>query len=368
MLVCTQCEREYGDLEAVWRCSCGGTLRLEGYGLPEDASGRGIWRWLRGLPIGGDKIVSLGEGETPLIEKKVGDAEAWFKLDYLQPSGSYKDRGMSVLVSWLRAAGPGQIIEDSSGNAGSSMAAYCAAGGLSCDVYVPDYTSEGKCVQVRAYGARLVRVPGSREDTTRVAVGAGAGSSGRSFYASHNWSPWFLQGIKTWFLEVFEALPGVRNLVVPVGQGSIALGARLAMEDLRRAGRLKALPRMFAVQPALCAPLAQAFDAGLDEPALIEKGETAAEGIASAEPVRGAEVLRGVRETDGGFVTVEEDEIWASLRDLCRAGLYVEPTSAAAAAGWRKLLSSGRVGAREQTVVYLSGIGLKATDKIAGHS
>ena len=152
-----------------------------------------------------------------------------------------------------------------------------------------------------------------------------------------------------------------------MGQGSIALGARLAMEDLRAAGRLERLPRILAVQPAHCDPLARAFEAGLDEPVRIEKKETAAEGIASAEPVRGAEVLRAVRETDGSFVAVSEAEIWSAHSNLCHAGLYVEPTSAAAAAGWDKLCESGQIDAAEPTVVYLSGIGLKATDKIAGH-
>ena len=266
---------------------------------------------------------------------------------------------------WLRSVGITRVVEDSSGNAGSSMAAYCAAGGVACDVYVPDYTSSGKCVQIAAYGARLVRVTGTREDTTRAAERAGQEKT--FFYASHNWSPWFLHGVKTWFLEVFDALPEVRNVVVPVGQGSIALGARIAMEELRRRGRLEHLPRILAVQPAHCDPLARAFDAGLDEAVRIEKKETAAEGIASAEPVRGAEVLRAVRDTGGGFVVVSEPEIWSAHADLCRAGLYVEPTSAAAAAGWRRLCDAGRIDAQDPTVVYLSGIGLKATDKIAEH-
>ena len=364
MLTCTRCSRRVGDLEPVWRCPCGGTLRLE-YSPAVPAAGRGIWRYLRGLPLDPARIVSMGEGDTPLIERRVGGRAAWFKLDYLAPTGSYKDRGMAVLVSWLRSAGITRVVEDSSGNAGSSMAAYCAAGGVACDVYVPEYTSSGKCVQIAACGARLVRVPGTREDTTRAAERAGQEKG--SFYASHNWSPWFLHGVKTWFLESFEALPGVRNVVVPVGQGSVALGARLAMEDLRRWGRLERLPRIFAVQPAHCDPLARAFDAGLEEAVRIEKKETAAEGIASAEPVRGAEVLRAVRETDGGFVTVSEAEIWSAHSELCLAGLYVEPTSAAAAAGWKKLCDAERIDAAEPTAVYLSGIGLKATDKIAEH-
>ena len=189
----------------------------------------------------------------------------------------------------------------------------------------------------------------------------------QTFYASHNWSPWFLHGVKTWFLEVQEALPRVRNLVVPAGQGSIVLGAALALEDLKRAGALSQPVRILAVQPAACAPLAKAFERGAASPEKIEKGDTAAEGIASAEPVRGDEVLEAVRASSGTFVAVEEEEIWRSHGDLCAAGLFVEPTSAAAVAGWKKLIDSGQLDAREETVVYLSGIGLKATDKIAAH-
>ena len=364
VFACVRCGKERPGREAAWRCDCGGTLRVVGHELPPDTSGRGIWRWLRGLPVDEGAIVSLGEGETPLIRRRVGGGEAWLKMDHLQPTGSYKDRGMAALVSWLRTVGVSRVTEDSSGNAGSSMAAYCAAGGVSCDVYVPAYTSEGKCVQIRAYGAGLVRVPGTREDGTRAAMEA-AGAPG-AFYASHNWSPVFLEGVGTWALETLEALPSTTDLVVPVGQGSIALGASVAIEKLRRAGRLATGPRIFAVQPEVCAPLARAFEAGLDGPVAIEKGETAAEGIASAEPVRGAEVLRAVRASGGGFVTVDEEEIWAAHGELCRAGIYVEPTSATVVAGWRKLREAGRV-APDGTVLYLSGIGLKATDKIQAH-
>lgn len=201
MFKCGKCGKEYGDRERVWRCECGGTLSLCGYDfhMPDKKYG-GIWRWLGGLPIDAEKIVTMGEGETPLVRREIEGHSAFFKLDYTLPSGSYKDRGMSALVSWLATVGAKTIVEDSSGNAGSSMAAYCAAGGIGCDVYVPDYTSEGKCVQIKSYGANLVRVPGSREDTTHAAVKAGEAS----FYASHNWSPIFPHGVKTWFLEAFE--------------------------------------------------------------------------------------------------------------------------------------------------------------------
>lgn len=363
MPVCERCHTVFEEKTLRWRCTCGAPLILEkspSCCAPE--GGRGIWRYF-GSAIPEDSIVTLGEGDTPLIKCTVGGDAARFKLDYLCPGGSYKDRGMSVLVSRLKAMGIKHVVEDSSGNAGASMAAYCAAAGIACDVYVPEYTSAGKCVQIEAHGARIVRVPGSREDTTRAAETAGE----RSYYASHNWNPWFLHGIKTWFFEVFEVFPEVETLVVPVGQGSIALGAWLAMQELNEAGLMRRVPRIIAVQAANCAPLAAAFRQGLDVPAKIEKKDTAAEGIASAEPVRGAEVLKAVRQTNGSFVTVAEDEIWNAFGMLTKAGLYVEPTAASTVAGWKRLLGEGTVGRCENTVVYLSGIGLKATDKIGTH-
>ncbi len=363
MPVCEYCRSVIEEKSLRWRCSCGAPLALKDSETRyAPGSGRGIWRYF-GPEIAGDFPVTLGEGDTPLVEAVVGGARARFKLDCLCPSGSYKDRGMSVLVTRLKAMEIKRVVEDSSGNAGSSMAAYCAAAGIACDVYVPDYTSLGKCVQIEAYGARIVRVPGSREDTTRAAEVAGE----KSYYASHNWNPWFLHGVKTWLFEVVEAFPEVGNLVVPVGQGSIALGAWLALRELDEAGVLRRTPRILAVQAENCAPLAEAFRKGLDVPAKIEKRNTAAEGIASAEPVRGAEVLRAVGRTGGTFVTVNEEEIWNAFGSLTKAGFYVEPTSAAAVAGWKRLLADGVLKEEENTVVYLSGIGLKATDKIAQH-
>ena len=366
MLVCSRCHSTFDISEPIWRCTCGSPLVLEKSPVafpPGSKEKNGIWRYFDDRFFPGDSLTSLGEGGTPLVERCVNGVPVWLKLDYLCPTGSYKDRGMAVLVSRLKAMGIRHVVEDSSGNAGSSMAAYCAAAGIACDVYVPEYTSAGKCVQIAAYGAKLVRIPGTREDTTHAAEKAGESS----FYASHNWSPWFPEGIKTWFLEVWERLPQIDNLVVPVGQGSIALGAWLAIEQLREMGLMQRMPRILAVQAENCAPLAEAFYAGGDVPAKIEKKETVAEGIASAEPVRGAEVLEAVRRTKGMFVMVNEDEIWSAFEDLAQAGIYVEPTSAATVAGWKKLLESGVLNSAQHTVLFLSGTGLKATDKIGTH-
>ena len=146
MLTCKRCGLIFEGRERLWRCSCGGAFHLTGLKMSLSPSQRGIWRYLEGFFPSLDRgsLVSLGEGDTPLIEREVGGRKAWFKLDYLMPTGSYKDRGMSVLTTWLKTVGLSRVVEDSSGNAGSSMAAYCAADGIGVDVYVPEYTSAGK--------------------------------------------------------------------------------------------------------------------------------------------------------------------------------------------------------------------------------
>lgn len=368
MVECMDCGRVFSERELLWRCSCGGILRLGGWAFnyaPRDDL-PGLWRYASSLPVERpEAAASMGEGMTPLVcrdwREKGGEASVHFKFDALCPSGSYKDRGMTVLASRLRELGVAEVVEDSSGNAGASMAAYCALSGIRCNIYVPASASEGKCAQIASYGARLVRVPGSREDTTRAAASAAASV----YYASHNWSPYFAHGVKTYAFEVYEQLGKAPDVVVvPVGQGSLALGAYLGFSELLACGKISRLPRIFGVQSEVCAPLFQAWEKGGTVPAAIVKGETMAEGIASAEPVRGAETMRLVRESGGGFAAVSEKAIWAAFERLAAGGLYVEPTSASAAAGLSLLLNEGRIKPDECIVALLSGSGLKATDKI----
>jgi threonine synthase len=288
-----------------------------------------------------------------------------FKLEYLFPTGSFKDRGTTVLVSELARLGLRRVMEDSSGNAGASLATYCARAGIACDVYVPASASAGKLAQVALAGANLIRVPGSREETTAAAHEA-ASAPGGPFYASHNWHPLFLEGAKTVGYEIWEQL-GFRapaNIVLPVGNGSILLGLYRAFSDLRATGEVQALPRLFAIQAAECAPLVQAFHQGLDDVMPIEKGVTIAEGIASSAPIRGRQMLAALRESGGAALAVPEDAIMPELRRLAAAGFFVEPTSAVATAALTDLRSRGSLAPDEETIVILSGSGLKATDKL----
>jgi threonine synthase len=287
------------------------------------------------------------------------------KADYLCPTGSYKDRGSSVMMTQLKAWGLRRIIEDSSGNAGASIAAYAALAGIRSDIYVPASTSAGKAAQIGLYGANLVKVPGSREDTARAALDAAT----RCFYASHNWSPWFLTGMKTAAYEIAEQMEWrVPDwLIVPAGGGGLLCGLQLGFADLLRAGITQSIPRLVAVQAKACDPIYRAWADGLSDTPEVQKGVTAAEGISVARPVRGPMILQAIRETGGMATTVTDEEIWDTLPKLGGLGLYVEPTAAAAPAAFLRLRREGVIPASASAVVMLTGSGLKATDKIVEH-
>jgi threonine synthase len=263
------------------------------------------------------------------------------------------------MLSLLRDQGVTAVLEDSSGNGGAAIATYAAAGGMAATIFVPESTSPAKTVQSRAAGATIRLIPGSRQACADAAVAEAA----RIFYASHNWHPFFLHGTKTLAYELWEDL-GFRapdNVIVPCGAGSNVLGCGIGFAELLRAGQIDRLPRIFAAQPANCAPIARAF-LGQEAVAALP---TIAEGTAIAKPIRLPECLGVLRETQGGAVMLTEAEIAAMTLQLARGGVYVEPTCAQAAAAFTRLLAAGTISANETTVVVLTGSGLKATQRYA---
>lgn len=320
---------------------------------------RSLWRYAAALPFLPAEPISLGEGCTPLIPRKIAGATALLKCEWFMPTGSFKDRGASVMLSLLRAQGIVSVLEDSSGNGGAAVATYAAAGGMAATIFVPSSTSPAKTVQARAAGATIRLIPGSRQDCADAALA----EADRIFYASHNWHPFFLQGTKTLAYELWEDL-GFRapdNIIVPCGAGSNVLGCWIGFDELRRAGEIDRPPRIFAAQPAHCAPIARAF---LGEPAAPAR-PTIAEGTAIAHPLRLAEVVEALRTSGGGAVMLEEEEIAAATLRLAQDGIYVEPTCAQVAAAFARLLAAGTIRAEETTVLVLTGTGLKATPRIA---
>jgi threonine synthase len=363
--VCSNCKCSYSLHPARWRCDCGFFLDLEfeskfpiGKIVKRSPT---LWRYREAIPIHSDRsILSMGEGFTPLEEVVFNGNQALIKIDYLFPTGSYKDRGATVLISKMKEWQVRKVVEDSSGNAGSAIAAYCAKAGINCEIYAPQHTSSGKLVQIQAYGATLKKVEGSREETAEKAMGAAS----KIPYASHCWNPYFLHGTKTFAFEVWEQMGWMApdTLVLPIGHGTLFLGAYLGFKELQKAGRIKRIPKMVGIQSASCAPIYQAFREGWKEPHPIQKKETIAEGIAIAEPVRGRQILEVIRETGGEVLSVMEPEIGMALKEMGRKGHFIEPTSAATIAGLKKYLRKKRQ--KEIVISTLTGMGLKSTGKM----
>jgi threonine synthase len=320
---------------------------------------RSLWRYAAALPFVPDDVITMGEGCSPLVPRVIGGASALLKCEWFMPTGSFKDRGASVMLSLLRAQGVTEVLEDSSGNGGAAVSAYAAAGGMKATIFVPASTSPAKTVQSRASGATIRLIPGSRQDCADAALA----ESQRIFYASHNWHPYFLHGTKTLAYELWEDLgfAAPDNVIVPCGAGSNVLGCGIGFAELVRAGEISRSPRIFAAQPANCAPIARAF---LGE-APVAAQPTIAEGTAIAQPIRLPEVNQVLTETGGGAVMLTEEEIAQATLDLARTGVYVEPTCAQAAAAFARLLEAGTIRADETTVVVLTGTGLKSTPRIA---
>ena len=319
---------------------------------------RSLWRYRAAFALAVRDPITLGEGCTPLVPRALSGVTVHAKCEWFNPTGSFKDRGASVMLSALRAQGIDAVLEDSSGNGGAAISAYAAAGGLRATILAPASTSPAKTVQMRAHGASVELVPGTRQDTADAAVA----KSETVFYASHNWHPFFLEGTKTLAYELWEDL-GFRapdNVIIPCGAGSNVLGCDIGFSELLRAGQIERLPRLFAAQPVHCAPIAASL-LGQELPIL----PTIAEGTAIAQPIRLAEVRAALERSGGGAVTSTEAEIAQATLELAKMGLYVEPTSAQAASAFVKLLTAGTIRSDETTVLVLTGSGLKATARIS---
>jgi len=351
-LACSGCGRRYAPDEPRWRCDCGGLLDWSGArpfdpGAIETATAS-LWRyaaWLPDVPR-----VTLGEGWTPLLRAAVGGRDVWFKADHQNPTGSFKDRGAAVQVSRLAALGVDSLVEDSSGNAGSALAIYAARAGLRASIYVPADAPTAKLRMIREAGAELVTIDGDREAVGRAARQAQGPASTPAMSGTRP-----TVGLPPRRLRDRGAvrLAGARGVVVPLGNGALLLGLAIGFEHLHRSGVFATAPRLIGVQAAACAPLAEAWQRGQSAPVNITPGPTMAGGVAVAKPARGAQILAAVRRCGGRIVAVREAELATTRAALARAGWYLEPTGALAAA------ALGIVPERGEVVVMLTGHGLK---------
>jgi threonine synthase len=365
---CSVCRSTFPTSALIWRCEkCGGPLNAVGIAplrRSDIATDRAsLWRYQKALVHQGPIAVSLGEGWTPLIHGRWRGGGVHWKAEFISISGSFKDRGVSVMINHLLSNNVTKVAEDSSGNGGAAVATYAAAAGLPCRIYVPTQTSPSKVTQIATSGAEVIRIVGSRQ---AVADAAMADKSGY-FYASHNWDPAFLEGIKTVGYEIWEQLGfNVPDAIVaPTGGGSNLLGCFRAFNELRETGEVDRLPRLYGAQSESCQPMALGFQAGAETYVSAESKPSIAEGIAVSHPIRSREVLAAVRESGGGIYAVSEEAIGIAHGRLARTGLYVEPTTAAAPALLDELIGRGAVRASDKVVVILTGSGLKAGELIA---
>jgi len=359
MIACYRCGRAYPEESVPYRCpDCGGVFDFRQMPTfdPERVENDqpGLWRYRHTFGLPDDApVVTLGEGDTPLVWSQALGREIAFKLDYLNPTGSFKDRATALLVSFLLSRQVEETVEDSSGNAGASYAAYAASEGIQARIYVPGYASGPKRAQIEAYGAEVVAVPGPRSQAARAVREA---AEQGAVYASHAYLPQGSPGFATIAYELVEQLgaaPG--TLIAPVGHGSLMLGVGRGFEALLDAGLIERMPLLVGVQAAACAPLAAAFNGKPSRGDDLSEGETHAEGVRIVQPLRTDVLLDLIESSQGFFVTVEEGDILPGRDRLARLGFYVEPTSAIV---WSALKQIGDQ-VPEPIAVILTGSGLK---------
>lgn len=364
-LACSSCGARRAPRTLAWRCACGAPLDVVkdlGSAPPrftELKEEKSMWRYRELLPlIESGCTVSLAEGFTPVLTRCIEGYEVILKLDFMNPTGSFKDRGASVMLSNLKALGVKSIVIDSSGNAGAAVAAYSAAAGIRCRVYVPANAPISKKLQISLYGAELVEVEGSRTLVREKALA----ELGDSVYASHMWNPYFIEGLKTLAYECFEQAGPPDAVVVPVGSGGLLLGVYRGFCELKELGLVNEAPAIIAVQAAGYTPVYDALHGpyGAEPPA-----EPFADGIAIPNPPRLKQIVEAVRASGGDAVVVEDSKTLEALSLLARMGIFVEPTSATPIAALRDIKAGGLLDTGSRVYIPLTGSGLKAVDKIA---
>ncbi|AKO93109.1 threonine synthase [Priestia filamentosa] len=360
--ICHSCETKYNVTEMIWKCKCGGLLDLKKekgeINLEKWKKGQStMWRYVSSMPFSEDcsiwKTITMGEGYTPLIRLDENVPHTFVKVDYMMPTLSFKDRGAAVLMAKAKELGVTKVIADSSGNAGTSIAAYAGRAGIHCDVFLSESTSPKKIAQIKAHGANVRAIQGTREEVASAAQEAV--ELEKVFYGSHVYNPFFYEGTKTYAYELFEQSEKLPDaLIIPVGNGTLLLGTYYGLKELQECKLIHKLPKLIAVQAENCSPLADSFSDNEKQERKDTK-ETVAEGIAIAAPARASQILEAVRATDGQFITVAEEEIQKARVELAHKGFYVEPTTAANYAGYSKYEGAKS----ERIVIPLCGAGIK---------
>lgn len=310
------------------------------------------------------KSYYLGEGKTPSVdvsEKFPELSSLNLKLEYFSPTGSFKDRGTSLLIKQAFENGIREFAEDSSGNAGASMSAYAANIGMKAHIFTPSSTPENKKKQIKIFGAELHLIDGPRENST-IEVKSFTESTGIT-YLSHNYNPFFIEGMKSFGFEVFNEFNSeISDIVVPVGNGSLLIGAMKAYEELINQKKIKSMPRIHCVQVERFSPIVNKFNNLNWE--FDRSSKTLAGGIAVTNPPRINQVIKAIQLSNGNAIEVSENQVLSWHKKLAEWGFLSEITCAAALAGTEILIKKGIINKKSNLVVPITGSGLKDIDNV----
>ena len=376
-LSCIECGETFAPFEEIrYTCdSCAGLLEVRYAELPtwEDFSGRGVWRYAAALPF--EVGVTLPEGDTPLhevprIEAELGLERLRIKHEGMNPTGSFKDRGMTVGVRVAREVGVDRLACASTGNTSAALAAYGARGDMETLVLLPQgKVAAGKVAQASLHGARILEVDGNFDTCLDIVKDL---AEGGEVYLLNSLNPFRLEGQKTIGLEILEQFRDEEGgfpdrIVLPVGNAGNTAALYKCFRELVASGALPAdaVPALTGVQAAGAAPMVEAIEEGRTETRRWDEVETRATAIRIGNPVNAPKALPGIRETGGTAVAVTDEEITSAQRDLAGEGIGVEPASAASVAGLRKLREQSVVDARERVVCLTTGHLLKDPEAAA---
>ena len=375
-LVCVHCAATYAPDQIIYTCKhCGHLLTVEydldGIDVSRDEWDRrplSVWRYREILPVQGEPV-SLQEGGTPLyhlekIGKELGLPELYAKHEGMNPTGSFKDRGMTVGVSMARQLGMTSVACASTGNPSASLAAYAAKASIPCVVLLPaGKVALGKVAQALMHGARVISIRGNFDRALEMVHEL---CISHGLYLLNSVNPYRLEGQKTIGFEAIDQLGDVPDrIVLPVGNAGNISAVYKGLRELEALGFIDRLPMMTGIQAAGSQPVVKAIEQNLDELVPEPAPETVATAIRIGAPVNAEKALVAIRATGGTAAAVTDDEILRMQQDLARMeGIGVEPASAASVAGIRKLAEQGLIDKDERIVCVVTGHLLKDPETV----
>ena len=378
-IVCARCEKRFGLSELLNLCHCGSPLLVR-YDLKKaktafvktSLEGRvaSLWRYRELLPLQDDaNLVTLGEGYTPLLHAKklgaeLGLRQLWIKDEAQNPTGSFKDRGLSLAISRAKDLGVSKAAIPSAGNAGGSFAAYAARAGIEAHVFMPRDTPIANQIEVEQYGAKLTLVDGLITDCGRII--AEKKTTAGWFDVSTLGEPYRVEGKKTMGYEIAEQLdwhlPDV--IIYPTGGGTGLIGMWKGFNELEELGWIdRKRPRMVSVQASGCAPIVKAFHDNKPAAEPWQNAETVASGLRVPTAVGDFLMLQAIRESGGTALSVGDDEMLAEIPRVGKAeGIFFCPEGAACVAALRRLVENGWIKPADEVLIFNTASGLKYLD------